>query len=343
MTDQSPAERLKQSGLPVMLITEDAITATYSESVGVRVTIRRAQPHNMEDKVMATQEMLNTNEDRGCLTGLKKIVIGHDFSDAADCAFADTMALAGRFNARIIVAHAREGDTDKTAIYQDDQQVKEEMNNLINRIARAGYSSQEVIRSGRAVATLCDVVDEESADLLIVGAYGNGSKDRATLGSTAELLLRSIPCPVLTYGPKFGRPLFQRDEPFSILVPIELPCDPRCLSFAIHVAKLFKAKLEILHVVDMDRAISMPHAFQDMQYTCENIAACLRAGDIEVAGSLLFGKPDTAIVSRCRELQCSFILMPLETRGHLSSDRSDNIAAKVIRTTEVPVMTYRIN
>jgi len=292
---------------------------------------------------MTTQEMAHMTEDGKRVTELKKIVVGHDFSDIADRAFADAMALAARFNGEIIVAHAQDSNFSATTVYRNDQQVQEEMHQLINRIAEAGYPSKEIVRSGTPAATLCDVVDEEDADLLIVGAYGNGSQERATLGSTAELLLRSIPCPVLTYGPRFSRPLFQNDRPPSILVPIELPCDPRCLSFAIHMARLFRAKLEILHVVDMDRAISMPHAFQDMQYTCENIAACLRTGHVEVAGSLLFGKPDTAIVSRCRELQCSFILMPLETRGHLSSAKSDNVAANVIRTTEVPVMTYRIN
>jgi nucleotide-binding universal stress UspA family protein len=217
------------------------------------------------------------------------------------------------------------------------------MDDIVKHVAQAGYSCKDVVRSGVPAATLYDVVDEESPDLLLVGAYGNGSQERGTLGSTTELLLRSISCPVVTYGPKFGRPLFQDAKPFSILVPIELPCDPRCLSFAIEVAKLFRAKLEILHVIDMDHADSMPHAFQDMQYACEEIATRLRMGGVEVAGSVLFGKPDAAIVSRSQELQSSLILIPLETRGHLSSTKSDNVAAHVIRNSNVPVMTYRID
>lgn len=295
---------------------------------------------------MAIKEMPQMTEDRKRATAWKKIVVGHDFSGAADHAFADAMTLAGKFDAEIIVAHATNSNVDNPGFWslsEADRQAHAEMERLRKRVTLAGFPCKDIVRSGTAAATLYDVVDEEAADLLLVGAYGNGTKDRATLGSTAELLLRSIPCPVLTYGPKFTRPLFQSDRAFSILVPIELPCDPRCLSFAIHMAKLFKAKLEVLHVVDMDRAISMPHAFQDMQYTCENITACLRSGDVEVAGSLVFGKPDSAIVSRSRELQCSFILMPLETRGHLSSAKSDNVAAGVIRTAEVPVMTYRID
>jgi hypothetical protein len=80
-----------------------------------------------------------------------------------------------------------------------------------------------------------------------------------------------------------------------------------------------------------------------MQYTCEEIATYLGGEGVDVAGSLLFGKPDAAIVSRCQELRSSLILMPLETRGYLSSANSDNAAANVIRDAEVPVMTYRID
>ena len=293
---------------------------------------------------MASQVMmLQTSANERELPALKKIVVGHDFSDSADRAFADAMTLAGRFDAQIVIAHATSPEGNNIPSFQKEQQVHAEMDDLVKHVARAGYSCKDVVRSGTPAATLYDVIDEESPDLLLVGAYGKGSQNRATLGSTAELLLRSIQCPVLTYGPKFGRPLFQSDKPFSILVPIELPCDPRCLSFAIAVAKLFKAKLEILHVVDMDRAVSMPHAFQDLQYACEEIASQLRVEGVEVAASLLFGKPDTAIVSRSQELQSSIILMPLETRGHLSSTKSDNVAASVIRNSDVPVMTYRID
>jgi len=295
---------------------------------------------------MATQVMPQISDQRRHLTELKKIVVGHDFSEAAGRALADAMTLARRFQAEIVVAHAASSNFDGSEFLSfrgHDQRVHADMENLRRRMGLAGHQCKDIVRSGGAAATLYDVADEERADLLLVGAYGNGSKERTTLGSTAELLLRSIPCPVLIYGPKITRSLFRDKEAISILVPVELPCDPRCLSFAIDVAKLFKAKLEVLHVVDMSRAVSMPHAFQDMQYTCEEIASHLRAGGVEVAGSLLFGKPDEAIVSRSQELQSAFILMPLETRGHLSSAKSDNVATNVIRNAEVPVMTYRIN
>jgi len=295
---------------------------------------------------MTTQPTSQIIEGKKNVPALKKIVVGHDFSDAADSALAGAMSLARLFHAEIVVAHAAGPSTNESGGWDfsaNPEQAQAQLENLASRVTRAGFRCKSVMLPGPVAATLRHVVDEEGGDLLMLGAYGNGSDGRTTLGSNTERLLRSIPCPVLTYGPKVTRPLSQKNAPFSILVPIELPCDPRCLRFAIDVAKLFKAKLEVLHVVDMDRAASMPHAFQDMQYACEDIAAHLRTGDAEVAGSLLFGKPDKAIISRCQELKSSLIVVPLETRERLSSRESDNVAASVIRSADVPVMTYRIN
>jgi nucleotide-binding universal stress UspA family protein len=295
---------------------------------------------------MATQVMSRMSDETKRLTGLRKIVVGHDFSEAADRALTDAMALSDQFKAEIVIAHI---ETPEAGLFRIqgfrewESPSRVAMEDLMRRVALAGLPCKKVIRSGNVAELLGEIAQEEGADMFLLGAYGDGPKDRTTLGQTAELLLRSVRCPILTHGPKMTRSLFQHRGPMSILVPIELPCNPRCLIFAVSVAKLFKAKLEILHVVDMNRALSMPHAFQDMQYTCEEIATYLRQEGVEVAGSLLFGKPDAAILSRSQELHSSFILIPLETRGHLSSVTSDNVAANVIRNTDVPVMTYRID
>ncbi len=295
---------------------------------------------------MPTQVLSRVSDETRRLAGFRKIVVGHDFSVAADRALIDAMALSDQFRAEILITHIETPDSGFFEIqgpHGGESPSRVAIENLMRRVALAGLPCRKIIRFGNVAELLNEIVQEEGADLLLLGAYGDGPKDRTTLGRTAELLLRSVRCPILTHGPKMTRSLFQDGEPMSILVPIELPCDPRYLVFAVSVAKLFRAKLEILHVVDMKQARSMPHAFQDMQYTCEEIATYLRQEGVTVAGSLLFGDPEAAILSRSQELHSSLILMPLETRGHLSSVTSDNVAANVIRNTDVPVMTYRID
>jgi nucleotide-binding universal stress UspA family protein len=211
------------------------------------------------------------------------------------------------------------------------------------QVAAAGCPSREIVHAGDVAKVIAEVAHKEHADLLMLGAYGHGPKDRATLGSTAELLLRSVACPVLAYGPNAVTPLLQPGKPLQVLVPFELPCDPDTLSIAVNAARLFHARLDILHIVDMGHSLSLPHAYQDTQYICEQIAAELREDGVRVTHSLLFGKPDEIILGQSSELDSTFIVMPLETRTQLSSVTSDNVAAAVIRNATVPVLTYRID
>lgn len=300
----------------------------------------------MENKAMTNQIVSQLPVEREHRTALMKLMVAQDFSVAADRALEDAMALSQQFHSEIVITHvnplyATLFELLNSQPWQDPVRVA--MENLTRRVALAGYACKELIRFGDVAKTLTEIAKEECADILLLGAYGDGPKDRATLGRTAERLLRTVSCPILTYGPKVTRSVLHAKDHMSVLVPIELPCDLRYLFFAVSIAKLFDAKLELLHVVDMEQALSMPHAFQDVQYICEEMATSLREQGVTVSGSLLFGKPDQAIISRSKELQSSFILIPLETREHLSSTTSDNVAANVIRGAEVPVMTYRID
>jgi nucleotide-binding universal stress UspA family protein len=186
--------------------------------------------------------------------------------------------------------------------------------------------------------TLFNICCEEKADLLLLGAYGYGLKDRQTLGSTAEFLLRAVPCPTLTYGPCVRRTFDDPTHKGPILVPISLPCAQGELQRAVAIAKLFNASLEILHVT---RGLTAGYVL-DLERQCEQIADRLRAEGIGACWSLHTGSPEILILDRALEIDSPFILMPLKWRDRLSSTMSDNVAAHVIRAAHIPVMTYRV-
>lgn len=291
---------------------------------------------------MSTEQILFHPSKTNSFYHIKKLMLAHDFSDAATSALEDAKELTSQFDAELLISHI-----EPSGLENHDglnSRIRSDLENLIEHLIATGHPCRQLMRSGNEAQMLSKIVEEEQPDLLFIGAYGHGSQVRETLGSTAERLLRSVSCPVLTYGPKLTKALFHtKRPPISILVPIELPCAPHSLDFAVGIARLFRAKLEILHVVDMDRMLSLPHAYQDVQYTCEQIVGHLREGTTQVAGSLVFGKPAEAILARSRELNSSLILIPLDTRPHLSAKNSDNVAANVIRRADVPVMTYRFD
>jgi nucleotide-binding universal stress UspA family protein len=290
---------------------------------------------------MQTAILDHINQTQGSHS-LRRIVVAYDASPAAERALHDAIALAMRFGAALLLARVNPPQSETTDNYAGlrDEQVSQanELGVISNRLTRAGVSSRVLVRGGIVGDTLFNICCEENADLLLLGAYGYGLKDRQTLGSTAEFLLRAVPCPTLTYGPCVGRTFDDPTHKGPILLPISLPCAQNELQRAIAIAKLFKVSLEVLHVIreaPAGRALNLEHQ-------CEQIVECLRAGGIGACWSLYSGSPEILILGRALEIDSPFILMPLKWKNRLSSTISDNIAAHIVRAAHIPVMTYRV-
>lgn len=273
---------------------------------------------------------------------LKKIVVAYDASLAAERALHDAIALGMRFGATLLLTQIKSPQSEPMdsymALREEQASESKDLAVISNRLIKAGVSSRVIVRGGIVGDTLFNICCEENADLLLLGAYGYGVKDRQTLGSTAESLLRAVPCPTLTYGPCVGRTFDDSTHKGPILVPISLPCSQDELRSAIAIAKLFNSSVEILHVT---RAVPAVHLL-DLEHQCEQITDHLRAGGIDTCWSLYAGSPEMLILARALEIDSPFILMPLKWRDRLSSTMSDNVAAHVIRAAHIPVMTYRV-
>ena len=55
-----------------------------------------------------------------------------------------------------------------------------------------------VLPHARADEAICDFLEERRAELVVVATHGRSGLSRVRLGSVAERLVRSAPCPVLT-------------------------------------------------------------------------------------------------------------------------------------------------
>lgn len=60
-----------------------------------------------------------------------------------------------------------------------------------------GIAAEILLREGTPTAGIIDAAKEWQADLIIAGTHGRGGLERLVVGSTAEAVLRSAPCPVL--------------------------------------------------------------------------------------------------------------------------------------------------
>ena len=88
-----------------------------------------------------------------------------------------------------------------------------------------GVNGLGPIRAGSNAEGLALMVADLQPDVLFLGAYGNNRLDRKVLGSTAEALLRTLPCPGVTIGPKETKTSSDPNQPEKVICPIDFPDD----------------------------------------------------------------------------------------------------------------------
>jgi nucleotide-binding universal stress UspA family protein len=138
---------------------------------------------------------------------IQRILVPHDFSDTADRALDYAAGLAARLGASITVVHAYEIPvygfpegpvvTAEMAV-QIEGAARAAMDALAKRSKPAGVELSFVLRQGAAWSEIQAVAKEIKADLVVIGSHGRRGLSRALLGSVAEKVVRTAPCPVLT-------------------------------------------------------------------------------------------------------------------------------------------------
>ena len=167
-------------------------------------------------------------------------LVGVDYSDQSKIAMETAAGIARAAGGELHVAHVI---TPAFGAYPSDATLSTTFytntdNDFIVWLARMGEETKQRlpafcadivkemreattahVRVGRPDRQLVLLARELKADLLVVGTHGRTGLERMVLGSVAEHVMRSAPCPVLV-----ARPRAAEQE----AVEVELPC-PQCL------------------------------------------------------------------------------------------------------------------
>lgn len=144
------------------------------------------------------------------MIALKNILVPTDFSEPSQQALEYGRELARQFGARLHVLHTVENvmipggaEVPVAAIQQVEQGLESvaarQMAEAVTADDRATLQVATVVRAARAAAI--DVVDyarENQIDLIVMGTHGRGALQHLLMGSVAERVVRTAPCPVLT-------------------------------------------------------------------------------------------------------------------------------------------------
>lgn len=136
---------------------------------------------------------------------MNAIVVGTDGSEGAEAAVQKVIDIAGGRGATVHVVCAYPGRTALERIgltaKTDPVDLRGVAADVVARDERrfleAGFEVQKQVREGDPAHTLIDVAEEEGADLIVVGARGQGALRRFALGSVSAKLSHNTPVSLL--------------------------------------------------------------------------------------------------------------------------------------------------
>ena len=144
------------------------------------------------------------------MTRITRILVPTDFSATADAALDYAFGLAARFGASLQLLHVlddpfvfegmsaeayiAEAPTLRTAMLEDARE------RLRHRavLREDGVTIETEVLFGHGARTIAEYAAERGADLIVMGTHGRTGFAHLMVGSVAERLVRTAPCPVLT-------------------------------------------------------------------------------------------------------------------------------------------------
>ena len=142
----------------------------------------------------------------------KKILVPVDFSDTSQQAFQYALRFAEQFGCEIVLLHGVEPEsviagapaaTDVFAQPEEDTiAAKAELEALVASSRNRPSSIRLKVRTGHAPNEINKVAKDLDIDLIIIATHGYTSWRHLCIGSTAERVVRTAPCPVLVVREK---------------------------------------------------------------------------------------------------------------------------------------------
>lgn len=144
------------------------------------------------------------------MIALKNILVATDFGEAADAALAYGRELARTFGATLHVLNVaddvfvRLGGDAYVAVLPEMQKGVEEAARarldalLVDNDPNPIAVKKAVLTSSATAAAVVQYARELNINLIIIGTHGRGAVAHLLMGSVAERVVRTAPCPVLT-------------------------------------------------------------------------------------------------------------------------------------------------
>ena len=304
------------------------------------------------------------------MANIKKLLVPVDLTETSELVLDQAAALAGKAQASIDVLYGFEvpdvvpvglrtsettfGAQSLTALVEKEAQRR--LAEFVTRASERGVVIAHTFTEiGSPARTILETARTGHHDLIVMGTHGRTGLSHMVLGSVAEKVVRQAQCPVLTLrgtNPHVALPT-------SILVPVDYSSSSAAaLAYAVDLAALLGAKLDVVHVWDRPSFVSeqvQVHGPGDTRRTLgeliregaeREMREFLSAGALErsatavdLSSRLLSGDPASALMAELALGHHDLVVTGTRGRTGLQHLLLGSVAEKLVRLSPVPVLT----
>jgi len=282
-----------------------------------------------------------------------RILVPTDFSRASDAALTHARMLAGSSGATVHLLHVVDNAVLATvladpydyesAAYEKLQRLSGENPGGILAVQRSEAPADAITRYARA----------HNIDLIVMGTHGRGRVAHLLLGSVAEKVARTAPCPVLTMRETPRTPGGRRPR---LLVPTDFsPCSDAALGCAKRMAAKMSGSVCMLHVIEhpptgvtFGSELCAPESLETRKAQTENARVELgrrmladSRSRIAMTGDVVSGASAAMISAYAADHAFDMIVMGTHGRSGIAHLLMGSVAESVIRTARCPVLTVK--
>ncbi len=139
----------------------------------------------------------------------QRILVATDFSPASAPALEQSVKMARRDGALLLIAHAYQepglvelSHAPARVFEQWDQTLRESVERKLRPLAeyarKEGVEARTLLLTGFADEAIIEAAEQQRADLIVMGTHGRRGAARLFLGSVASRVISTAPCPVMT-------------------------------------------------------------------------------------------------------------------------------------------------
>ena len=285
-----------------------------------------------------------------------RILVPTDFSKPSDAALAHARRLADATGATLHVLHVVDNMFLRAVLADPHDYETAALRQLQDRIPvedRGAPAILVVERSDEPADEITSYARTHDIDLIVMGTHGRGRMAHLLLGSVAEKVARTAPCPVLTMR---DNPLAASDEGPRILVPTDFSaCSDAALGCAKRLAAKLGGSVRMLHVIE-NSAIGtsfgselfvpeppgmVAERIRDARIQLSRRILADSRSRVTVTADVIQGPVSAIIPAYAGDAGLDLIVMGTRGRGGFARVLMGSIAESVIRTAPCPVLTVK--